>query len=1005
MVTRTPLGNLNIEELCAAGQAAFEDSRFQEATEHFKAALQVKPLSAEDEAIISCQLCAVLERRALKREYIEIISKYETPAELLKLSEQTHVQVLICLGWYRYYKYDTPGSLAIFNQAMRSAHNLDYYAGIGECYMGLGFVYHRFSEFSIARDAYLSAIEWFRRSGNLRRLAECHACICMIDVGEGDYRTAIDSYMQALAIVGEDREHYLFRNCDLASIYIRLDISLDKAITSCERRIRYFRKAGNTFELALSYNNLACELTWLGEWNRAEYLLKSAIEMVRYPTRFNYLAIALDSLAGLYLLQGKLDEADQLLEESLLATSEIKGGKQRDYYVEVSIHLTIGRGFLIKGRIDLALNNLKRALSIAVKLVAHIFLSETRLWLAEALLQDNQIEQACEMIEKVRSDSREESDMHVWGLMMRMVAKLEAARGHATAALQSLAQSSSFFELRGCKYDRAVNHMVLARLLEKKGAINEAIRETESALAVFDSLGAAIDIRNSMTYLESLKKQPSPDKEPPRSFVSPNHPPDLEPLSMTHGFIAQRLAQASVSRNLLLYELASIAREHSRSRAAIIVETREDTFKVATSIDLDEWEKSSLLEFLSSLPGEKYPRHNVYPFTDNHGAGFLLHLIDPQSHVFTQGAAYLRPMLSVVELGLEANSHRSQKRKVQVFDPARLLAQVEMPGFICASRAMSEVLELVHKIRSSDVTVLITGESGTGKELIARAIHAGSARRFRLFLPFNCSSAPRDLIESQLFGYRKGAFTSAVSDYEGVIRAAERGTLLLDEIGDLPLDLQPKLLRFLQEGEIHPLGNSQPLHVDVRVIAATNSDLEQAISNGKFREDLYHRLNVIRVRVPPLRERREEIPVLLSHYLDLYQEEAAKSDIKLSEEVVDLMVVYDWPGNVRELCNEIRRIVAYSDSGAIVTGDVLSSKIARVKRELNTTGSSTGKSSEPLIEPVAEKTLAEATSELEYQMIHKALRRSSGNIAQAARELGLTRRGLYMKMDRLKFKT
>src|SRR6185295_13575117 len=191
----------------------------------------------------------------------------------------------------------------------------------------------------------------------------------------------------------------------------------------------------------------------------------------------------------------------------------------------------------------------------------------------------------------------------------------------------------------------------------------------------------------------------------------------------------------------------------------------------------------------------------------------------------------------------------------------------------------------------------------------------GSSRRMNVFLPFNCSAAPHDMIESQLFGFRRGAFTGAVANNEGIIRGAENGTLFLDEIGDLPLTLQPKLLRFLQEGE------SQPQRVDVRVIAATNAELERAVAEGKFREDLFHRINVIRIHVPPLRQRREEIPALINHYLTEYQKESAKNDIRLSEETVDLMVVYDWPGNVRQLCNEMRRIVTYSESSTIVTPD------------------------------------------------------------------------------------
>ena len=407
---------------------------------------------------------------------------------------------------------------------------------------------------------------------------------------------------------------------------------------------------------------------------------------------------------------------------------------------------------------------------------------------------------------------------------------------------------------------------------------------------------------------------------------------------------------------------------------------------------------------MSQLSPEERRSHFVYSFQDSRKANYLLYIIAPRSERFLSGAISLEPLLDLVKLSLEVESQRSKSRRTQVFNPARLLEQVELPGFICASRAMSSVLEQIHKIRSSDVTVLITGESGTGKELIARAVHAGSSRRFNTFLPFNCSAAPKDMVESQLFGYRKGAFTGAIQSNEGVIRAAERGTLFLDEIGDLPLDLQPKLLRFLQEGEIHPIGDTQPLKVNVRVVAATNSNLEQAVAEGKFREDLFHRLNVIRIQVPPLRQRREEIPALINYYLNLYQKEAAKNEIKLSEEALDLLVVYDWPGNVRQLCNEVRRIVAYGDSGTIATKEVLSEEIVKATHEMEVSSTVAKRAAESHVNLSASRTLADAVNDVERQMIQDALRRSSGNIARAAKELGLTRRGLYMKMDRLNFK-
>jgi transcriptional regulator with GAF, ATPase, and Fis domain len=312
---------------------------------------------------------------------------------------------------------------------------------------------------------------------------------------------------------------------------------------------------------------------------------------------------------------------------------------------------------------------------------------------------------------------------------------------------------------------------------------------------------------------------------------------------------------------------------------------------------------------------------------------------------------------------------------------------------------MTRLVEEVHKIRSSDVTVLVTGESGTGKELVARAIHAISSRRSKVFVPFNCTAVPKELSEGYLFGYRRGAFTGAVNDSSGVIRSAAGGTLFLDEIGDLPLDVQPKLLRFLQEGEIQPLGEQRPIKVDVRIIAATNTDLEEMVAQGRFREDLYYRLNVIRLRVPPLRERRSEIPTIVNYYINHYSAKFGRRDIEITPQAVDLLMVCEWPGNVRQLCNEIQRIVARAEDNTVLTPEHLSPELKRAAANITAPDSITPISAIASA-PGQHVTLADAMAELERRMIAEALRKHGGNISRAARELGLTRRGLYLKLER-----
>jgi hydrogenase-4 transcriptional activator len=317
-----------------------------------------------------------------------------------------------------------------------------------------------------------------------------------------------------------------------------------------------------------------------------------------------------------------------------------------------------------------------------------------------------------------------------------------------------------------------------------------------------------------------------------------------------------------------------------------------------------------------------------------------------------------------------------------------------LPGFVCASAAMHRLVEQIQRLQGHDLTVLITGESGTGKDLVARAIHAGSPRSAAMYLPYNCTTTTRELADSQLFGHRRGSFTGAVTDQQGLIRSAAGGTLFLDEIGDLPLDIQPKLLRFLEQGEIMPVGETRPQRVDVRVLAATNADLEQRVAEGKFREDLYYRLSVIRIQVPPLRDRREEIPHLSTLFLREACERLGKPEVQLGSATLDLFATYRWPGNVRQLRNEIQRAVAMSPPGGIIEPEQLSADL------MAPAGGAAGTplSATTFIIP---GNLAAAVEHVERDMIRATLDRTSGNISETARVLGLTRLGLYLKMRRL----
>ncbi len=317
----------------------------------------------------------------------------------------------------------------------------------------------------------------------------------------------------------------------------------------------------------------------------------------------------------------------------------------------------------------------------------------------------------------------------------------------------------------------------------------------------------------------------------------------------------------------------------------------------------------------------------------------------------------------------------------------------QFQGMIGRSRAMKEVFERIEKVAKTDSTILIMGPSGTGKELVASAIHKLSSRSTNNRISVNCGAIPSELLESELFGHIKGAFTGAISNRKGRFELAQNGTIFLDEIGDMPQLLQVKLLRVLQERVIEAVGSSEVLPIDVRVIAATHRDLEKAVGEGKFREDLFYRLNVIPIKMPALKERREDIPLLISHFLDRFVSADRSNEISFASLTMDLLMGYDWPGNVRELENVIERLVILRGGNEILPED-LPAKIFRS----NPLATNHYKTLFELPEPGVD--LKQILSDIEDSLIRQAMNRTGGNKNQASKLLALNRTTLIEKMKK-----
>ncbi len=936
-----------------------------------------------------CVLSAALEMQGHYRESLEAVQMYELPESRAKLDGEATACLRVQIGLAYNYTGDQPKAIALLNAALREESESGSPAHLGAVYAAMARVYRSISEFTIARDHSHKALENYRETGDWRGLAEAYFGLAMADTLEGHYDAGLENFEQALKLVGDHPAPYLlgkiYSNMAGACWFLKRP---QEGIRYLEKAIGYYERTEHKASAALGYNNLGINLILVGEWNRAQAALDRALSLAsEIDERSAQVPMILDSLGDLSLLRGDLEEARKYLDRAVALATD-NGNK---WYSGQALR-TLGRCYLAMNDEASALEKGQQALALAKSIGDRQAICESRLILAEAHLLSNDLRACTEGLQKVTDEATDATpDLGITGEAQRLYGILAMVEGDATLATQHFARSVSIFEMLGDRYRGSRAHFELGRAYAAQYP-ERATEHLSRAVHSFRELGASLDLARAEEVLAALDHS-APERHQEQSALAQ--------------LLTLRLAEAVASRELLLRELAAVLNQETNASQVLVFEpTESNNYRIVVAHGCTTDEGARLADELSEAKTDAEREQ----FALKRNASIIslrapnavpaIVFVSPREAITLPGSVFLEPLLRVVELGLDVCALRARSRaSSSVQDTDALAGSSLMPGFIHSSPAMTRLVEEVHKIRSSDVTVLVTGESGTGKELVARAIHAISSRRSKVFVPFNCTAVPKELAEGYLFGYRRGAFTGAVADSLGMIRSAAGGTLFLDEIGDLPLDLQPKLLRFLQEGEIQPLGEQRPAKVDVRIIAATNSDLEEMVAKGKFREDLYYRLNVIRLRVPPLRERRSEIPTIVNYYINHYSAKFNRRDIEITPQAVDLLMVCDWPGNVRQLCNEIQRIVARAEDGAVLSPDQLSPELTRMSAPATPQSSIT-----PLgvvaSSPGQHVTLGDALAELERRMIAEALRKHGGNISRAARELGLTRRGLYLKLER-----
>lgn len=866
-------------------------------------------------------------------------------------------------------------AIALHGRALKQAQMAHDSRAIGRAHYELALCYKQVGDLTIVREHIAEAAAALHAAGDRRHLAQVHGLSGMMLAQSGRYDEATAALRQAeRQATSLSADDVLATVCGNQAIVAMLRHRYDQAYALAERAVSLQEGLGQPPGLAVSLATLGQICVRMGNLTRAEAVLHRALE-VRSSVQFHETTGAVyDTLAQMSLMRGDYEHASEYLQRAAEAYGAY--GRQTSSWYEWSVRMISARLATRRGAPDAALAIADEIARSSAAPPAEVI--EAELIAVEALLSANRIDEAEHRLDQVERRLDPRNMPGAWGEFLRLRGDLRSRQNRTTEAYHDIAQSSSVFELVGERYQAGVSQLALGRLAAGAGARSTADRHFEQAAQVFQSLGAQRDLEEATAAMSAAL--------PVGTGEYVGSPADADDA------LVRRLVDAAILPELLARELATAVLEAVTADIVVVfVELPGGDIRLIAHSGSDA--DGARLVARSSGQGSAY------------GSGSLLteHIGREPDGARTMAVASSRPlgphllrrirmMAAVARQGFDLCGAREGPTHAAAAPTERPLEPL-LPGFLCASAAMSRVVDQIQRLQGNDLTVLITGESGTGKELVARAIHVGSPRSAALFLPYNCTTTTRELADSQLFGHRRGAFTGAVSDQPGLVRTAGGGTLFLDEVGDLPLDVQPKLLRFLEQGEIMPVGETRPQRVEVRVIAATNADLEQRVAEGKFREDLYYRLSVIRIHVPPLRQRREEIPHLTTYFLREASERLGKPDVQLSSEVMNLFAQHWWPGNVRQLRNEVQRAVAMATAGGVIGPEHLSADITEQQAAAQAAPSK--------ITLRGGQTLASVVDEIERDLIRDTLAHHRGNISESARSLGLTRRGLYLKLRRL----
>ena len=955
-----------------------------------------------------------VQARVALAEVYEGLGQYDDAGEVLAPYDVHALEVfaphlrgllLLAFGSRAHWQNDFPRAVTLLNRACEILEPTGDAANIARAYHCLGRTYWALDEQALAREHFEIAIEWGRRARKDRALAITYMNLGVVARHEGDLDEAGMCHRRALRLLSHTADEVSrARLQNNLGVLLLHQGNFYEAANSSHRALEHLAEYGSDALVGQVYNNLAMIAIYTGDWAIAESHVQQALGITRADNNLLLEGKYTETLGMLRAHQGRVREANELLRFALVRSREFSSKKD-----ETQALLSLARLWLLARNTHLSLTYARNARDLAREVNDERLASEAALLMVEGYRRSDKWMPAEDWAGVAQAELERLPYPYLDAILQRNAANFISRRRDSSRGERLFQQAEEAFRSMNAAYQVAVTVFEHAESLGRRGEYASAHERFTEAAEQFRTLGAGLDLERAELEARRCAERMTTWQVAPALSIN-LIPPDIAPLIMQvlnaasgrerllrelmfaakTALVAEGAAIFAVDDDGQLYAQASIdLDEGGRERAAATVvrhlETREQGAQagsgeaVTTALGLQTTPRGTLGEHCRTLGARR------------NGGAFVLYLLAP-APLSERRAEILDALVGCGRLALQMIDLRTDMRRARPFNAIALpSASGLFPNIIATSFAMRDVLARMDRLKDSDATVLILGESGTGKEVIARALHEESQRRDKIFLPFNCTAAPRDLVESQLFGHRRGTFTGAINDQRGIIRAAEGGTLFLDEIGDLSLEVQPKLLRFLQGGEIMPLGEA-PRKVNVRVIAATNRDLEGDVREGRFREDLFYRLNTFVIKVPPLRERPEDIPLLASYYFEETCQRNNRHLAGITPEAMSYLTRYNWPGNVRQLRSEIERIVVFAEDGQSVGAESLSPDILRaaatpapVRFHLD------------FSKPINFK---EIMLEVERQLLSEALARHSGNATRAAELLGLRRQTLNYKLRR-----